>query len=154
MRFAGNIALAMALLIAALNATTCAFFASLYAMSTTAPAMNFTCGFWFSAFHTRFVHTGNSSSAVEPLPLMSFVQILARMKSTSPAQSSMVSIASIVPPPFFVTRRWPLMPECHTHSSGITAPQMSALWTFQWPFATGAYPAAASFFMRPVRQLP
>ena len=123
-------------------------------MSTTAPAMNFACGFWFSVFHTRFVHTGNSSSAVEPFELMSFVQSLTRTKSTSPAQSSMFSMASIVPPPPLVTRRWPLMPECHTHSSGITAPQMSALWTFQCPLATGAYPAAASFFMRPVRQLP
>ena len=46
------------------------------------------------------------------------------------------------------------MPEWWTHSSGIAAPQMSWLWMVQNPFATGAYPAAASFFMRPGRQLP
>ena len=46
------------------------------------------------------------------------------------------------------------MPEWLIHSSGIVAPQMSWLWSKRWPFAIGSYPAAASFFMSPVRQLP
>ena len=108
--------------------TTFAFFAA-SAMSTTAPAMNFAVGFCVITFITRLLHAGKSSPGVLPPELMSFVPSLTRTKSTSPAWSRKFSMASIVPPPPPEMRRCPPMPEWLIHSSGIAAPQMSALWS-------------------------
>ena len=63
-------------------------------------------------------------------------------------------MASSTPPPDPVMRRRPLTPECQLHFSGIAAPASSKLCIFHRPVAVGSKPAAQSFFMSGMRQLP